>query len=122
MVWLSRSVCPSVWGWNAVDIRDRMPEIHRNSFQTSEVNRESLSDTMSVGWPWCFHTSLANTTARSLAVFLFFIRGTKCAILVNRSTITQGWSHSSDSGSSVMKSIAIDCHGAYGSSRSEGRP
>ena len=51
IVWLSRSVWPSVCGWNAVDIQGRIPESRRNSFEVSEVNLESRSDTISVGRP-----------------------------------------------------------------------
>ena len=94
----------------------------RNSFHTSDVNLESRSDPISVGRPWNFHTSLAKAIAKSGAVLQVFGNGMKCAILVNRSTTTQSWSHSSDSSSSVMKSIAIDCHGAYGSSKGEVSP
>ena len=92
------------------------------SFQISEVKRESLSDTISVGRPWNFYISRANITAKSDAVFPSFRSGRKCAILVNRSMTTQSWSHPSDSGSSVMKSMAIDCQGAYGSSSGEDSP
>jgi len=50
---------------------------------------------------------------------VFSLSGMKCAILVNWSMITHSWLHSSERGSSVMKSIAIDCQGAYGSSSGE---
>jgi len=94
-----------------------MPEICRNSFHTLDVNRESLSDTMSAGRPWCFHISRAKMTARSAVVFSR--SGLKCAILVNRTMITHSWSHPFEIGSSVMNSIAIDYHGAYGNSSGE---
>jgi len=110
MVWLRRSVWPSVLGWKAVDIRVRMPESLRNSFHTSEVKRESRSDTMSDGSPWCRQISHAKILARSLAVLPSFGRGRKCAILVYQSTITQSWSHPSEIGKSVIKSMAIDYH------------
>jgi len=110
IVWLRRSVCPSVCGWKAVDIHGRIASSPRNSFQVSEVNRESRSDTMSVGDLWNLHTSRANIFVRSDADFSQ--SGMKCAILVNLSMITQSWLHPSDSGNSVMKSMAIDCHGA----------
>ena len=97
-----------------------MPESCRNSFHTSDVNRESLSDTMSAGRPWCYHTSWAKMIARSAAIFSR--SRMKYAILVNRSMITHSWLYPSEIGSSVMKSIAIDCHGAYGSSSREDSP
>jgi len=105
-----------------MDIRDQMPESCKNSFQTSDMNLESRSETMSVGSPWYFHTSLAKMTARSVAVFPSSLRGRKCAILVNLSMTTHNWLLSSNVGSSVMKSIAIDCQGAYGNSSGEDSP
>ena len=103
-----------------MDIRGRIPRSCSSSFHVSDVNRESLSDTMSVGSPWKRHTSLANVLAKWAAVFSF--SGRKCAIFVKRSMITQSWSHSSDIGRSVIKSMAIDCQGAYGSSSGEDSP
>jgi len=70
--------------------------------------------------PWYFNTFQGKMIARSAAVFSR--SGMKCAILVYRSMITYIWSHSSDVRSSVMKSIAIDCHGAYRSSKGDDRP
>jgi len=122
IVWLRRSECPSVWGWKAIDILGRMPDSRRNSCQVSEVNRESRSETMSDGSPWYFKTSRAKKTARSAAVLVSILRGRKCAIFVNWSITTHNWSHPSQSGSSVMKSIAMDCQGAYSSSREEESP
>ena len=103
-------------------MRDWISESRTNSFHTADVNRESLSDTMSAGSPWCFHTSLTKMIARSVAVFPLVFNGMKCAILVNRSMITHSWSYPSETGSSVMKSIAIDCYGTYGSSSGEDSP
>jgi len=122
MVWLRGSVCLSVWGWKAVDILGQMPDSRRNSCHVSEVNCESRSQTMFEGSPWCFQISRAKVTARSAATFFSFPRGRKYTIFVNRSITTHNWSHPSKRGSSVMKSIAMDCHGAYGSSRGEESP
>ena len=95
-----------------MDICGLIPEYRKNSCYTSEVNRESRSDTISVGSPWYFQISFANVTTRSAAVFPFFLRGMKCAIFVKRSMTTHNWTCSSDRGNSIMKSIATDCHGA----------
>ena len=122
IVWLRHSECLSVWGWKAIDILGRMPDSHRNSCQVSEVNRESRSETMSKSSLWYYQTSRVKKTARSAAVLVSFLRGRKCAIFVNRSITTHNWSHPSESGSSVMKSIAMDCQGAYSSSREEESP
>ena len=94
----------------------------RNSFQIEDVNLESRSDTMSRGSPCSLHISLANLRARSAAVLVFSFRGMKWAILVNRSITTHSSVQPFDKGKSVMKSMAIDCHGAYGNSRGDRRP
>jgi len=75
---------------------------------------------MSVGSPWNLQISRANILIRSAADFSF--NGMKCAILVNLSMITHSWSQPSKQGSSVMKSVAIDCQGAYGSSSGQDSP
>ena len=121
MFWLRRSVYPSICGWNAVDICGQIPDNCSNSFQTSNVNLESRSDTITVGRPWCLHTSRTKMTARSAAIFPSYLSRRKRTILVNRSMITQSWSQFSETGSSVMKSMGIDCKGAYASSRGENR-
>jgi hypothetical protein len=41
---------------------------------------------------------------------------------VNLSMMTYSWLQSSDKGRSVIKSMAIDIHSAYGSSNSESKP
>ena len=54
---LARSVAPSVWGWNAVDMRNLLPINLCNSFQNMEVNLMSQSDTINSGIPWSLTTS-----------------------------------------------------------------
>ena len=93
----------------------------RNSFQVDDVNLESRSETMSRCSPCSLHISLANLRARSAAVLAFSFRGMKWAIIVNRSTTTHSSEQPFDKGKSVMKSMAIDCHGAYGNSRGDRR-
>ena len=94
----------------------------RNSFQVDDVNLESRSDTMSRGSPCSLHISLANLRARSAAVLAFSFRGMKWAILVNWSITTHSSVQPFDKGKPVMKSMAIDCHGANGNSRGDRRP
>ena len=74
---------------------------------------------MSLGWPWRHQISLANIQARSSAVFLTSSYGMKWAIFENRSLTTHSSVQPFDHGRSVIKFIAIDCHGTYGSSRGE---
>ena len=94
----------------------------RNSFQLDDVNLESRSDMMSRGSPCNLHISLVNLRARSAAVLAFSFRGMKWAIFVKRSITTHSSVQPFDRGRSVMKSMAIDCHGAYGNSRGDRRP
>ena len=94
----------------------------RNSFQVDDVNLESRSDMMSRGSPCSLHISLVNLRARSAAVLALSFRGMKWAILVNQSITTHSSMQPFDKGQSVMKSMDIDCHGAYGSSRGDIRP
>ena len=46
----------------------------------------------------------------------------KWAIFVNQTITTHNSVQSFDQGRSVMKSMAIDCHGAYGNSRGDSSP
>src|SRR6266705_2818079 len=112
MIWLIRSVCPSVCGWKDVDILGLIPKRARKTCQVEEVNLESRSETMSLGKPCNLHTSRAKILARSSAFFPSGANGMKCAILVNRSMTTQSSLHPEDRGRSVMKSMAMDSHGA----------
>ena len=88
----------------------------RNTLYVSEVNLESRSETMSRGRPWRRQISRAKILAKSSAFLPPGDSGMKCAILENRSTTTQSSVHIEDSGRSVIKSMAMDCHGAYGTS------
>ena len=82
MVWLRRSVWPSVRGQNTVDIHGRLPEYLRNSFHVSDMKREFRSETISDRSPWSLQISRAKMIARSFAVFPSFVKGRKFAILV----------------------------------------
>ena len=94
----------------------------RNSFQVVDVNMESRSDMMSRGRPCSLHISLVKVLARSAAIFAFSYSGMKWAIFENRSIITHSSVQPFDTGKSVMKSMSIDCHGAYGNSMDDRRP
>ena len=59
--------------------------------------------------------------AQSFAV-AFSCNGTKCAILLNLSTVTIIWVYPSDSGRAVIKSTEVDNHGSYGSSSGYNSP
>ena len=122
MTSLTLSVCPLVWGWKTVDIRGWIPDTVRKSLQLLDVNLESRSDTMSRGRPWRRQILRANIRSRSSAVFLFYSSGVMWAIFENWSITTHNSLQSFDRGRSVMKSMAIDYHVAYGSSRGERRP
>ena len=115
-VWFTLSVCPSVFGWNAVDSFRLMSSGPQIPFQNSPVHFVSLFETISVGRPCTFHISFTNARTTSVAVPVSS-KGTKWAIFVKRSTTTIIWVFPSDSGSATMKSTEIDFHGAYGTSR-----
>ena len=100
-----------------MDIQGRIPVTDRKSFQVWDVNLESWSDTMSRGRPCRRHISRAKIRARSSAFFLSCSRGMKWAIFENQSITTHNSVQLFDRDRSVMKSMAIDCHGVYGSSR-----
>ena len=93
-----------------------------NSFQVDNVNLVSRSDTMSRGSPCSLHISFTNLRARSAAVLALSFRGIKWDILVNLSITTHNSVQPFDKHKSVMKYMAIDCHGAYGNSRGDRRP
>ena len=77
---------------------------------------------MSRGGPCHLYISLAKVLARSAAVFMFSYSGMKWAIFENRSIIYHSSVQPFDKGRSVMKSMPIDCHVAYGNSRGDRRP
>jgi hypothetical protein len=122
IVWLIRSVWLSVYGWKDVLIRGHTPRMPRNCFHSVEVNQESRSEIISVGMPWNLQISRVKIFTKCSAVFCSFLSGMKWAIFMNLSMMTYSWSQSSDKGRSVMKSMAIDVHGAYGSSNGERKP
>jgi hypothetical protein len=65
-----------------------------------------------IGWYAIQFPYLSGKYFRKIfALLFFFLRGIKGAILVNLSMITQSWSQPSVKGRSVIKSMAIDCHG-----------
>src|SRR3954468_17694364 len=82
------SVCPSVYGWNAVDNDVRVPASFHNVCQNSAVNRESQSETIDFGIPWCRTTSEKNKRASSSAVACMLV-ARKCARFDNLSIITK---------------------------------
>src|SRR5271157_2790563 len=81
--------------------------------QNFDVNSLSLSKTKSSGRPW-LAMMVASTKYTNLSAMIVSVVGTKCAILVNRSTPTQIESQtvreegSIDGGSLTMKSIDTD--------------
>jgi len=82
------SVCPSVWGWKAVDKRWLVPRISRRAVMKRPVKRGSLSLTIALGRPWCFMTWLTYRRAVSSPVTCTVV-GMRCVILDNLSTTTK---------------------------------
>src|SRR3978361_2136128 len=77
------------------------------------MNRDPLSDTMSVGSPCGRMIYVTKLAARSSG-FMVSLQATKCAIFVSLSTTTHRALHPSVVGSPVMKSIDIESHGLCG--------
>ena len=102
-----------------MDIWGQIPVIDRKFFQMWDVNLESWLDTMSLGRPCRHHISWAKIHARSSVFFVSCSRGMKWAICKNQLITTHNPVQLFDWGRLVMKSMAIVCHGASGSSRGE---
>lgn len=79
----TRSVIPSVWGWNDVDIRSFAPSKWCTSRHHRDVNFESLSETMDLGSPCNFTISFTKIHDNCDAVIVVFtgIRCTREVIL-----------------------------------------
>ena len=114
-------VAPSVWGWNAVDMRSLLPNSLCSSLQNMEVNLVSRSDTIDSGIPWSLMTSFSINHATPLVVTIIIV-GTRCTCDVSQSIMTNKWSELFDFGSGPMKSSPIDCHGLSGICRLCSRP
>jgi hypothetical protein len=115
------SVCPSVWGWNAVDNRQSTPSRSHNLFQNTAANCGPLSDIIVFGSPCNLTTSLTNISASPRASIIVW-HGTKCLIFDSRSTTTQMASYPSHSGSPVTQSIDISSHGFSGTGSGRNTP
>src|SRR3954454_14764539 len=77
---LARSVWPSVWGWNAVDIASLVPMVWNRLCQNLLVNLASRSETMDVGRLWRRKTWSKKIFAVSGAVAVVHV-GTRWTIL-----------------------------------------
>ena len=86
------------------------------------MNLESRSDMMSWGRPCRFQISCAKILPRPSAFYLSASRGMKGAIFENWSITTHNLVQLFDRCRLVIMSKAIDCHGAYGSSRGNRSP
>lgn len=58
-------VCPSIWGWNALDIANLVPQRSCNAFL---VNLGSLSFRISLGRPWNLYTWSQNDLIINLII------------------------------------------------------
>ena len=88
---LVRSLCPSLWGWNAVEALVLVPRIHHNSCQRWAVNLGSRSWISSFGMP-------KNLTMFSNSIFAIYaadslsspmVQGMRCINLVRQSTMVR---------------------------------
>ena len=81
------SVCPSVCGWYDELIFSLVPNVLKRTFQNSDVNLESRSDTKVLGMPWCLNTVSWKTLAICMADMLA-LTGIILTYLDKRSTNT----------------------------------
>ena len=68
MMRLAASVCPSVCGWKANDMKSFAPVSRISSCQNTDVNTGSWSETMDCGTPCSRTMSTKNTWATDSAV------------------------------------------------------
>src|SRR6184192_4692499 len=80
-VQLVHSVCPSVCGWNAVDIASLTPVSWNSVFQNRLVNFASRSEMMALGSPCSRKMWSKNSFAVFGAVAVISV-GMKCTILI----------------------------------------
>ena len=112
--WIVLSNCPSIWGWYAKLIRNRVPNTAYRDCQKWEVILGSLSDTMLAGTPCNLTTSRMYNSA-NLSIDSFWLISRKWAHLVNLSMITQIESCPLvDLGRCVTKSMAMLSHLHWG--------
>src|ERR1700730_16119535 len=116
---LTRSVCPSVCGWNAVLIARSMSSDSANFLKNTLLNLVSRSLMMRCGTPCNRTTSFINNRANIGAV-IFILHGARCTIFVYLSTNTHIALYSGVSrplptlGNDVRKSTVITCHRRVG--------
>src|SRR3954451_1830962 len=119
---LARSVWPSVWGWNAVDIASRVPMVRKRLCQNLLVNLGSRSEMIEVGRPWSRKTLSKKILAVSGAVAVVR-EGTRWTILEKVSTKTTMASKPDlVRGSCVMKSMETCSQGCDGMGSGWRRP
>src|SRR3954454_3201135 len=113
-VQLARSVWPSVWGWNAVDIASLVPMVRNRLCQNLLVNLASRSEIMDMGRPWRRKTWSKKIFAVSGAVAVVRV-GTRWTILEKVLTKTTMASNPDlVRGSCVMKSMETCSQGCDG--------
>ncbi len=112
-IWLVRSACPLVWGWNPDNRLEDAPISRQNSPQNWEVNCGPLSETTSVGSLWILKTWSTISCAVSLADGNLG-SGIKWAALENRSTTVKTTVFPADGGRPVTKSRAMCDYGREG--------
>ena len=108
---LVTSVWPSICGWKAVENCSVVPIRRHRVFQKLLVKRTSQSKTMQRGMPWTRTISLKKILAvRGASMVL--AQGTKCVILLKRSTTTNIESCCFQvRGKPRTKSKLTSCHG-----------
>ena len=108
--WLTHSICPSVYGWYAIDNLVLIPRISFSSFMNSAMNCGPLSNSAVSGKPWSFQTWSLKSVARPLAEVVVDVR-IICAYFVWWQHVTNSASYPCTSGRHVIKSVVISFQG-----------
>lgn len=114
--WFTRSDCPSVWGWKAVESLTFVLRMCNRHCQKCKVNWGSRSEIASPGMLWSQMTWFKIKQAVSGRVIVL-LQAMKWAIFVRWSMMTRTESFPWIRGKSVMKSRVTDPQGRSGMGR-----
>ena len=107
--WLTHSICPSVWGCQAVEEDSHIPSSLYNFLVNEATNWGPQSETTCFRRLWSFQTQWRKSLAAPSTVTVVCI-GMKCTLLETESTTVMTALCLENSGSSTMKLILSVSH------------
>jgi len=112
--WLTRSICPSIWGWKVDDNSIFMLNSSKNLFQNLDAKSWGpWSEMISSRKPW-YQNTWSRINLAILSPIIDLLHGMKWTMFVKQSTTTNMESNKLESGKSMMKSMEIEDHGVEG--------